>query len=57
MGSDRESVTDKCPSCGVVGEKTPRVGTFKCETRACRVHFYQQASEQHDVAVGAGDHP
>lgn len=46
-------VTERCPCCGVVGEKTERVGTFTCEVRACRVHFYQRADEHHDVAVGA----
>lgn len=51
--SEAESITDRCPSCGVVGEKSERVGTYKCEVQAYRVHFYQRASEQHDVAVGA----
>lgn len=31
-----------CPACLAIGEKTPRVGTFKCTDRECRVHFYQQ---------------
>lgn len=51
MGGNSTGVSERCPSCGVVGEKTPRVGTFKCETGACRVHHYQQGSEKYDAAV------
>lgn len=36
-----ENVTE-CPGCWDTGEKTGRVGTYKCTTGSCRVHFYQE---------------
>lgn len=41
-----EGGPEYCPCCSVVGEKTLRVGTFKCTNSECRVRHYQQGLPQ-----------
>lgn len=45
-----ENMITTCPCCDEQGDKTSRVGTRRCKTRECRVHFYQEARMQDVIA-------